>query len=223
MAEFHIRGGLGTQILSLYACYAIAIENNETVDKLYFNHGFYSSETKEPNIIFVDKIVRFRKKPEFVIVQGTNKTSPFTHRNVNLIVKHWKRIQEEVFLKKSIQQTNERIIHIRQKDRALVAIEKFDKLITNDITVISDDPSVYQRYNIEAVDDTISDWEKICSADIVVGGYSTYTLIAGMMNPNMNLYIIRKEDCNSRLLSDDDWNALNIYVSAFSNIRWISL
>jgi hypothetical protein len=223
MAEFHIRGGLGTQILSLYACYAIAIEKNETVDKLLFNHGFYSSDTKEPNIIFVDKIVRFKQKPEFVIVQGTNKTSPFTTQNVNLIIKHWDRIQQEVLPKKKLEQTNERIIHIRQKDRALVPIEKFDKLITSDVTVISDDPLVYQRYGIEAVDDTVKDWERICSATMVMGGYSTYTLLAGMLNPNMKLYFIRKEDCVSRMLSGEDWNALDMYVNAFDNINWVTL
>ena len=151
MAEFNIRGGLGTQILSLCACYAIAIEKNQTVSKLIFNHGSYTADTKDPDIVFVDSILGFKNKPEYAIVNGTSKTSPFVRSNANLIIKHWDAIQQEVFLKKKYRQTSENIVHIRQKDRAIVSIEKFDKLISNDTVVISDDPLVYKRYGIEAV------------------------------------------------------------------------
>lgn len=225
MAEFHVRGGLGTQILSLYACYAIAIEKGQTVDRLIFNHGFYSSETKDPNIIFVDSILEFRNKPEYAIINGTNKTSPFTPTNVGLIIKHWDDIQQEIFLKKKYEQTNERILHIRQKDRALVSLDRFDSLVYSDdnYTIISDDPVVYQRYNIKAKDNTMDDWERIISAKSVTGGYSTFTLLAGMLNPNLELSIVRKENSISHLLSDSDWNAIDRYVCAFSNIQWISL
>lgn len=225
MAEFHIRGGLGTQILSLYACYAIAIEKNQTVDKLIFNHGFYSSETKDPNIVFVDSILGFRNKPEYAIVYGTNKTSPFIKSNVSLIIKHWNAIQQEVFLLKQYEQTNENILHIRQLDRALVSLDKFDKLFYSDInyTVVSDDPLVYKRYGLEYVDDTMNDWERIISASSVVGGYSTFTLLAGMLNPKLKLSIVRKENSNSHMLSENDWSALDMYVEAFPNIEWVAL
>jgi hypothetical protein len=228
MAEFHVRGGLGTQILSLYACYAIAIENNLTIDRLIFNHGFYPPEIaklKDANVIFVDNILEFRNKPEYVTINGTNKTSPFTPTNVGLIIKHWDAIQKEIFLKKKYEQTNEHILHIRQKDRALVLLDRFDSLVysDNNYTIISDDAAVYQRYNIKAADDTIDDWERIISAKSVTGGYSTFTLLAGMLNPNLKLYIVRKENSVSHLLSDSDWNAVDRYVNAFSNIEWVSL
>ena len=225
MAEFHIRGGLGTQILSLYACYAIAIEKNQTVDKLIFNQGFYSSAVKDPNIVFVGNILGFRNKPECATVNGTNKTSPFMKSNVDLIIKHWNAIQQEVFLLKKYEQTNENILHIRQLDRALVSLDKYDKLFYSDInyTVVSDDPLVYKRYGLECVDDTMNDWERIISASNVVGGYSTFTLLAGMLNPNLQLSIVREEDSNSHMLSENDWSALNMYVKAFPNIEWVAL
>ena len=223
MAEFNIRGGLGTQILSLCACYAIAIEKNQTVTKLIFNHGSYTTETKDPNIVFVDSIINFKNKPEYAIVNGTSKTSPFIRSNANLVIKHWNAIRQEIFLKKKYEQTNEKIVHIRQKDRAMVSIDKFDKLISNDTVVISDDPLVYKRYGIEAIDDTIGDWERMCSAASVIGGYSTYTLIASMLNQNLELSIVRKEDSVSNMLSEEDWNVLYMYVDHFPNINWISL
>ena len=37
----NVRGGLGTQIISVMMAYAMAIENKETVDTLYFNYGNY--------------------------------------------------------------------------------------------------------------------------------------------------------------------------------------
>ena len=52
MANFNVRGGLGTQIISVMMAYAIAHEYNEKVEKIYFNVGNYSNPlTKDINII----------------------------------------------------------------------------------------------------------------------------------------------------------------------------
>lgn len=230
MAEFHIRGGLGTQALSIYAAYAIALETNQTVDRLYFNHGNYPSETKDANIVFVDSIFQFRNKPEFIIVNGVAKTSAFNVSNAALIIKHWNAIQQEVFLKKQHEQTEKYIVHIRRIDRALVPIEKFDD-ITHMLTaaninydILSDDPLVYKRYGTrQASNDPVLDWETILSAKTVYGGFSTFTLLAGMLNPNLKLLIVRKECCDSSIVSDSDWIAIDMYVREFRNINWISI
>lgn len=226
MANYNIRGGLGTQILSLYTCYALALENKTSVDKIYFNGGNYSPFVKDQNIIFFDDLLSFKDKPVVEFINGTNKTSPFNQSNIKLLFKHWEEIQTLVCLKKSYRQSLWDVLHIRQLDRALVSIDKFDSIREKSILrwkIISDDPAVCSKYNLEKTDGTISDWETVLCANKVLGGYSTFTLLAAILNPKMQLDIISRENCIPGILSDSDWEAINMYVDEFENIKFEKL
>jgi len=226
MAEFHIRGGLGTQILSVYAAYALAIEQRITISNIKFNGGNYPRNDHDLDRIYIDDLLEFESRPNISSINGTNKTLPFKEPQFSLLLKHWDEVKTKVWLKPAIKnQTNETIIHIRQTDRPLVAIEKFDSLIEsfpNHPIIISEDESVIQRYKLQPVSDALADWKRILNAKTVYGAYSTFTLLAAALNPDQKLFFFSQEKCDDpSLILQDDWCKIRQLVELFGNVEWM--
>jgi len=226
MTEFHVRGGLGTQILSVYAAYALAIERGTTVSHIKFNTGNYPRNDHNLDRIYIDDILEFESRPEISSINGTNKTLPFKEPQFSLLLKHWNQIKTKVWLKSEIKnQTNETIIHIRQTDRPLVAIEKFDRLINSfpqRPIIISEDKSVIDRYGLESMSDALVDWKRILNAQSVYGAYSTFTMLAAALNPDQKLFFFSQENCDDpNLILQDDWYKIRQLVELFGNIEWM--
>lgn len=228
MGTYNVRGGLGTQILSLYTCYAIAKENNTTVNKILFNTGGYwqnSDIIMDEDRIFFDDFLTFKKRPEITTVIGTNKTNPFKEPNVSLLLKWWENINEsEVSLNLNgcdYVNYGKTVIHVRQSDRPLIPIEVYDEEIRyhKNPIILSEDKSVHKRYGITPTNDTIKDWMTIYQAHTVIGGFSSFALLAGMWNPNLNVYFFNKLLANPNV-SFDVWNIIHKFVEKFPNINW---
>lgn len=232
LADYNIRGGLGTQIFSFLTCYAIAIENKETVDTVFFNGGNYiqdKSIIKDMDRIFIYDILEFCNSvniPKIILVSGNNKTLPFKNPNAALLRKHWFEIMKNIKLKRLTEQTEEVIAHIRGTDRALVNPERFLNPSRFDFigmcqSAISEDIDICKRLMIDPNTDTLEDWYRVLNAKAVLGGYSTFTLLAGALNPNLKLTIISKEKSdNSKLIPDEEWKNLELFVEMFPNISF---
>lgn len=228
MADYHIRGGLGTQIMSIFAAYAIAIETGNTVDKFIFNTGNYPPGVNDVGVWFADDFLEFKNRPAVEFCKGTNKTSAFKEPNVSLILKHWERIKEEVHIKPRliVDNNSDFVLHIRQADRPIVSMDKYDALVSQldllgPLVIVSDEEAVLKRYDVDRNNDTtVDDWLLVLNSFRTIGGYSAYTLVAAMLNPNTELFIINRENSNADLLLESDWAAINKYVDFFPNIHW---
>jgi hypothetical protein len=235
MAEFHIRGGLGTQILSVYAAHALALERDTIVSDIKFNTGNYPRNDHDLDRIYIDDLLEFESRPNISSINGTNKTLPFKEPQFSLLLKHWDEVKTKVWLKPAIKnQTNETIVHIRQTDRPLLAIEKFDALIDSlslashypyenyQPIIISEDESVIQRYKLQPVSDALADWKRILNAKTVYGAYSTFTLLAAALNPDQKLFFFSQENCDDpSLILQDDWCKIRQLVELFGNVEWM--
>ncbi len=221
MSEYPIRGGLGTQIMSIFAVYAHAIEHNNTVDKIWHNGGGYGPITKDTNIMFYEDVLKFKNTPKFEMIDGRNKTSAFREPYTSLILKHWYKILDNVYAPGK-GQNHKNIIHIRQLDRAFVNQEQWAFLKNKfpDYEIIGDEE--------ENANDTVEDWHTIFGANQVIGSYSAYTLSAAMLNKNLNLKIISPAFCNRSIMDEQSWNAVRKIVFGpsptfrhFPNIKFI--
>jgi hypothetical protein len=123
MISIPVRGGLGTQILSLYAGYALAEETGETIGEVVFNSGGYPPEALangDIDRVYFDDLLEFANRPNIISKPGTQKTSAFHEPNLSLLFKHWDKLQEKVWLKLQFVKSARELIHIRQGDRTLV-------------------------------------------------------------------------------------------------------
>ena len=95
MANYHIRGGLGTQIISVMMAYAMAIENKDT---LYFNYGnYFNPLTKDINIWFIDDVLYFKtKKPKVVSIVGQGKVDISSTNNIELLAKNIEEVRKNL-------------------------------------------------------------------------------------------------------------------------------
>ena len=225
MISIPVRGGLGTQILSLYAGYALAEETGKTIGEVVFNSGGYPPEALangDIDRVYFDDLLEFADRPNIISKPGTQKTSAFHEPNLSLLFKHWEKLQEKVWLKLQFVKSARELIHIRQGDRTLVPIDMFDQLVEQKpyAKIISDRTWVYERYNAPQSFDVIKDWRAIISSRNIYAGFSTYVLLSGMLNPTQDVYFFsRKSSVGPSSFSD--WSAIEKYVERFPNFHWI--
>ena len=89
----NVRGGLGTQILSLYTAYAMAEEAGVPMERVMFNTDNYPPESmknNDINRIYFDDLLEFANRPEIYSVTGTAKTNAFHVGNVKILLRNWK-------------------------------------------------------------------------------------------------------------------------------------
>ena len=219
----NVRGGLGTQILSLYTAYAMAEEAGVPMGRVMFNTDNYPPESmknNDINRIYFDDLLEFANRPEIYSVSGTAKTNAFHVGNIKILLRNWDKLQEKVWLRSKPKTLNRELIHIRQGDRALVNIEKFDKLISHkpDAVVISDKTWVYDRYKIKPTNDVLIDWYEVFRSKVVYAGFSSYVLLSGMFNKEQEVYFFGKDKSD---LPFRAWDAVEAYVDGLPNFHWI--
>jgi hypothetical protein len=216
MASYHIRGGLGTQIISVMMAYAMAIENKETVDTLYFNYGnYFNPLTKDINIWFIDDVLYFKtKKPDVVSIAGQEKINISSISNIALLAKNIEEVRKNLRPRLYFQ-TRKTLLHMRGLDRALVrpdTYKKFELGEKPDLVLTDDDKLEGQT------GDPVKDWRKVLTARRVIGGYSNYTISCALLNPKQTLEIIGKD--YSWGGDEKLWKAVDKLVDCFPNIGY---
>ena len=225
MANFNVRGGVGTQIISVMMAYAIAHEYNEKVEKIFFNVGNYSNPlTKDINIWFLDDIITYKsphifgfsKPPEIIPVIGQNKIDISAPRHIKTLARHINVVRKQLKTKMFIQ-NRRTVLHMRGLDRAIVPKYVYDKIrdIENPGLVLSDD----DRLTKTTGNDAVSDWKQILCSRRVIGGYSNYTISSALLNPKQSLEIIGREHSLGKG-GHMVWKVVDRLVDNFPNIKY---
>ena len=85
--DYHVRGGIGTQVMQFLAANSIAWENNEKVEKIILNWGHYPNwmydDSKRGNhlvdVNYIQEVFQHIQLPKFESIQGQNKTIFWFH------------------------------------------------------------------------------------------------------------------------------------------------
>lgn len=145
--DYHVRGGIGTQIMQFLAANALAWENNSNVDKIILNWGYYPNwmydDSKRGNhlvdVNYLQEVFQYIQLPKFESVQGQNKTNFFDIDIAKLMIKYRDRLtrafptfvplekaqfpfQRKVF----VDINNSMIMHTRGKDRPNLTYEEYN-------------------------------------------------------------------------------------------------
>ena len=61
----------------------------------------------------------------------------------------------------------------------------------------------------------------VFNSTVVIGGFSSYILSAALLNPNLSYYMIDKKSCQEGMITEYDWNCLDLFTELFDNIDWM--
>jgi hypothetical protein len=226
--SYHIRGGLGMQVLSLFVRMAESLENNEEVKKsITLNFGNYVDpriKEEDANVDFLSKIF----PNAFLNIEtqiGTEKTKVYNiqaARNVKKHIVEIRRLLKSQFWIASHTPTNYTFIHLRQRDRQLLEPEVLLNYgAQRDLGFIYFSDDDVEGQIVPRKKNALYDWYEIIYNSNITGTFSTYTLSAAILNPKLQLLLFPKEDCIPGIISDSDWEGLEEYVRLFDNINWI--
>lgn len=234
----HIRGGLGFQLLGVIGAHAVAIERAERLSSVTLNFGNYDDAKKYGDKFKCDRdYLSELLVPDFVLstVIGTNKFRFFTERNVGLVVKHLDEIRRRIKTKdpfKTRRLYEWPAIHLRLLDRRVVTNEVYERTISVDYGerchMVSDDYDALRRDFGHFWQTSIvpaseqDDWSFLHECSIVVGGVSSFTISAALLNPSIVLRIIDRKDSIEDSITKEDWRAVEALVDGTPNIVWHS-
>mgnify|MGYP003110717285 CR=1 FL=1 len=147
--DYHVRGGIGTQIMQFLAANSIAWENNEKVEKIILNWGHYPNwmydDSKRGNhlvdVNYLQEVFQHIQLPKFESIQGQNKTNFFHTPIAELMIKHRDRLIRAFpiffpielgqfpFQRKNYEMINDSmILHVRGKDRPNLTQEEYSSI-----------------------------------------------------------------------------------------------
>lgn len=235
---FDVRGGLGVQITSIIAAYAMSIETDAPITALRINKGSYRKEIEEmyPEVNsdhrYFEKVLEFKNPPKIIEVDGFGKTNAFRFQTARLIGKHINQIRDEIQLKHhDYRMPYETVLHVRYlEDKRVCSLDTFKKLnrkisaasIMFDHYAYANDSDWHrQPFAISPYKDTLLDWMAMSKAKECYGVISAYTISAAMLNPNLIFYGIRKDQCETpEVIPESDWDSFQVWVNYINNIRW---
>lgn len=212
---FDIRGGFGTQLLSM-----LAISAHYKTNIAYLNFRVNVGEYKE-DLAYIAALDGIRLANLLNIhiqfSRGTNKTSPFRDPYKQAILnKHVREINP--FTLPEDQQGS--FIHIRKNDRQLLTDAEYETLQRNHPTFeVIQEP---ERFNlVDNLNNTVEDFFQLFSAKEIIGQYSTFTLACAILNDGVELHIVRPEDSNGPgKMSEEDWKFVDEVIQSYENIHW---
>jgi hypothetical protein len=225
--KFSIRGGLGYQMLSLIACHAQAIEANDRIEAVTLYLGKYDDPINADIAIdyFTEMlIVDFPISKNYDEVQ---KTKFFDTKTIQLVLKHLDEIRRRIIIKDNdAEPVNGTILHVRQHDRPVVSIDYYEKIyVTVPIAKVIGDDGEFSRFFPTAAfsfspDDAIDDWLSLYKSKEVIGGFSSFTLAAALLNPELRLRIIHPALWTPGTVAASDEAGMSLLLENLDNISW---
>ena len=234
MLTYNIRGGLGTQLLNLMAAYGDAFDQDSDIEKIVLNFFNYPKGLREVNIDFISKIINTDIKID--TIDGTNKFPIFNQSIIKKVHQYIDKIRTKMPVKNTDQEPSGRpIIHVRQIDRPLVPISTYKNIVCHfprsmvigdDVEVVSRILSAGEGASLDTItspynNDSVEEWFMVYNSTVVIGGFSSYILSAALLNPNLSYYMIDKKSCQEGMITEYDWNCLDLFTELFDNIDWM--
>ena len=228
-----VRGGLGTQLMSLCTDYA---EYGTHVTKiLYCLQGYLPEHQKvmKTEVIgrkYLENILNFHSDITF-IGDGGGKTSLALER-----LEHMLLFREDVLSLASIKEAkgfSDNILHVRKWDSDLLNDDDYKYLIDkyNCQHIITDNPEYCKTFGLKMSEDPENetlDWLRLANSSVTcTGPYSTFTLMAAFYNPNLDLKVLVKDEQydekiwggNQKAQSND--RVVELFVKYLDNVSYV--
>ena len=193
MADAYLRGGLGTQILSFLLNLSV---HGRSLRRVFYNHSEVLQQQKIWDYSYqknqyIDSCLNTHTLQHISSTSGKTRLTP---KAIEHILINRDNILPLVNPKSSTQTFSESVLHVRKKDFDTIQDEIYVEYIKryNIKNIITDDKDYCKKFNlnIEPLTD-IEEWLSLANSKIeCLGGYSTFTLSAAFMNPDLNLKII---------------------------------
>jgi len=143
-----------------------------------------------------------------------------------------KDIVSQVKLKQDVKSNDYKILHIRGRDRSLVAPADYLKLaeeIGPELKILTNEPSIAQGiidtlgYGEDISSDSVTDWFTLVGAKEIHGGLSGFSISAMLFDPEKVYRVYSKENSQGiHQVSEELYDSLEVFrQSYFKNMEWI--
>ena len=229
----NVRGGLGMQVLETMVGYAKAIERNENVEAIEISTGGNVVDTVKHN--FLESVIE--SNLSIRVTNSTLKQNAWSRENFKLLVKHYDEVRNKISVKDVNVPLSFTIFHVRGKDRQLVSAENYLKILevfdicSNDFFLLSDDYELAKKIKSQRSslitfsnsNDPVRDWIMCTKTKSLFGAFSTFTLSAWLMNPEIYYTILGPKYNDKMSLAREYYEMLNILFEGIpgnGNIRF---
>lgn len=219
-----IRGGLGTQLLELMGCYALAIEKGETITQIRINCGGESNDGAG-NVLkdYVSEMFRTLLAP-VVVTRGGQKLGVLKDDSaLPLILKHHERVLSALgpLMAAAIIPTIP-VLHVRRGDYQWVPLETYiDYARAHDVCLIgniAEDTVRVPGRNISS-GDPVKDWLAGFCAPEIIGTASTFILSMLFFDPKMHVAMFSNQE--GEIFEKTMRPLLQKFAPHFPNLRWV--
>lgn len=226
-----IRGGLGVQVFEYLVGLARVPDGKtpeEYYEKIVCNIGGGEHIIDHSRTSWLDKV--FDLDLPYETSKGMSKQRAWLIFNFQQIVE--KDIVSQVRLKQDVIRNGYKVLHIRGRDRSLVAPADYLKLaeeIGSDVKILTNEPGLAQGiidtlgYGEDISSDAVTDWYTLVGADEIHGGLSGFSISAMLFDPTKVYRVYSKENSQGiHQVADELYDSLDVFrESYFKNMEWI--
>lgn len=226
-----IRGGLGVQVFE-YLVGLARVPDGQTpkqyYEKIVCNIGGGENIMDHSRTSWLDKV--FDLDLPYETSKGLSKQHACSPFNFQQIVN--KDIVSQVQLKQNATSNGYKILHIRGRDRSLVAPADYLNLaeeIGSDFKILTNEPKVAQGiidtlgYGENISSDPVTDWFTLVGAKEIHGGLSGFSTSAMLFDHEKVYRVYSKENSQGiHQVPKDLYDSLEVFrQSYFKNMEWI--
>ena len=226
-----IRGGLGVQVFEYLVGLARVPDGKtpqEHYEKIVCNIGGGENIIDHSRTSWLDKV--FDLDLPYETSKGVSKQHAWLTFNFQQIVQ--KNIVNQVRLKQDVIPNGYKILHIRGRDRSLVAPVDYLNLaeeIGSDLKILTNEPKIAQGiidtlgYGEDISSDSVTDWYTCVGAKEIHGGLSGFTISAMLFDPEKVYRVFSKENSKGvHQVPDELYDSLEVFrESYFRNMEWL--
>lgn len=224
-----LRGGLGTQFMTLFHAYALNIQQGRVppVDEIQINvvNAPVGSTTCWVTELF-DVDIPCGVVPAEVAIKNMNPCL----EGYSLGLKYQKKILDK-HLKIRYNGTHkvvEKVLHVRGSDNQFISEDKYCEIAEYiKPTLIGDDKELIARIVKRTGADFLSqnaadDWHTTLDADVVYGGLSTFILSGNLIHPNRKIRVLAKDKYHGpKELTDSSYKLFSECLEILPNGKWL--
>jgi hypothetical protein len=233
----HVRGGLGFQILGLIGAMSESIENHDPISGLTLNFGHYPNANAYAGKFKYDHdYLSYFFNLDFPITKqiGTEKYPFFRPYVIRRVIQHLSTIRERLPIRPQYlppYDTTWTAIHVRHLDRIVVSDTVYQHIIDEQLRcfIMTDDyEAAWNKFSPNtpiSTNQEHDDWlslSRIVNPRFVIGGVSSFTISAALLNPLLHLQIVSRRDSLEGPLTDLDWESVTLLTELVPNISFYS-
>jgi hypothetical protein len=217
-----IRGGLGTQLLELLGCFAVAQDRGEWINEIRINCGGISDDGNGNCLKDYISDLFERLPVPCKVTDGMRKFAVFKEAGaLDSILKNRLAVLRSLGPLMEVEAPGLPVLHVRRGDYEWVPLETYiDYASRHEVALIgniADDTALVPGTNIAG--SPVSDWLHAYYAAEVIGTCSTFLVSMLFMNPHKRMAFF--SDQEGSVFADIVKPALDRLAHHFPNVTWL--